>query len=73
MAVTLTVFFNTNMTTFTEMFDSVETAADMVNDIAYTLGAELRVADLSTFGHQGWLYRDHPAFELVGDYNIEEH
>ena len=72
MSVTLTVFFTTNLSTLTEMHASVEDAADMVNDIATVMGAEIFPADLSTFGHQGHLYRDHPYSAVVATYEIEE-
>ena len=72
MSVTVTVFFKTNLTTLTEMCVSVEDAADMVGHIANVMGAEIFAADLSTFGHQGHLYRDHPYGAVVATYEIEE-
>jgi hypothetical protein len=73
MSVTLTVFFRTNLTTLTELHSSVEDAADVVASIADCLGAEMFAADLSTFGHQGHLFRGVNPDDIVATYEIEEH
>ena len=73
MSVTLTMFFKTNGSTLTEMHASVQDAADVVLDISNVMNAEIFPADLSTFGHQGHLYRDHPESAVVATYEIVEH
>lgn len=73
MTVTLTMFFKTNGSTLTEMHASVEDAADVVLNVSNVMNAEIFPADLSTFGHQGHLYREHPDAGVVATYEIEEH
>lgn len=71
-SVTLTMYFHTNQSTLTEMHPSIESAADVVLDISNVMNAEIFPADLSTFGHQGHLYRNHPDGAVVATYEIEE-
>ena len=73
MSVTLTMFFKTTGATLCEMHASVQDAADVVLHISNVIDAEIFPADLSTFGHQGHLYREHPEAAIVATYEIEEH